>query len=42
MSDFPNDAPGAGGGRQRWLKLAFIWGVWTLVGVFFALQLYVF
>jgi len=28
--------------RQRATRLAFIWGVWTLVGLFFASQLYVY
>ncbi|MBC7929666.1 MAG: histidine kinase, partial [Rubrivivax sp.] len=27
-------------GRQRWARLAFIWGVWTLVGLFFSSQIY--
>ena len=29
-------------GRQRWARLAFIWGVWTLVGLFFSSQIYFF
>jgi two-component system LytT family sensor kinase len=34
---------GAGGrGRQRLMRLAFIWGVWTLVGLFFSSQVYVY
>jgi two-component system LytT family sensor kinase len=28
--------------RQRLVRLAFIWGVWTLVGLFFASQIYVY
>src|SRR5437763_4852706 len=28
--------------RQRATRLAFVWGVWTLVGLFFASQLYVY
>jgi two-component system, LytTR family, sensor kinase len=27
-------------GRQRWVRLAYIWGVWTLVGLFFSSQIY--
>ena len=26
--------------EQRWARLAFIWGVWTLVGLFFSSQIY--
>src|SRR5437588_9703775 len=33
---------GAGAWRQRATRLAFVWGVWTLVGLFFASQLYVY
>lgn len=32
----------AGAWRGRWTRLALIWGVWTLVGLFFASQLYVY
>ena len=32
---------GSGDWRQRLVRLGFIWGVWTLVGLFFASQLYV-
>src|SRR5437660_12601155 len=28
--------------RRRATRLAFVWGVWTLVGLFFASQLYVY
>ena len=41
MFHFLDDGGGAEGrGRQRAVKLGFIWGVWTLVGVFFASQIY--
>jgi two-component system, LytTR family, sensor kinase len=33
---------GGGARRERWTRLALVWGVWTLVGLFFASQLYVF
>ncbi|HEX8116344.1 MAG TPA: histidine kinase, partial [Pyrinomonadaceae bacterium] len=33
-------AGGAGFGRQRWARLAFITLVWTLVGLFFSSQIY--
>ena len=36
------DDGGAGGRRQRWTRLAFIWGVWALVGLFFSSQIYVY
>jgi sensor histidine kinase YesM len=35
-------AENLGKGRQRWARLAFIWGVWTLVGLFFSSQIYFF
>src|SRR5437588_6620415 len=31
-----------GARRERWTRLALVWGVWTLVGLFFASQLYVY
>ena len=31
---------GAGARRPRWVRLAFVWGVWGLVGLFFSSQLY--
>jgi signal transduction histidine kinase len=31
---------GGGVARQRWARLAFIWGVWALVGLFFSSQIY--
>ena len=31
-----------GGAARLWTRLAFVWGVWTLVGLFFASQLYVY
>ena len=38
---FESDAAaGAGFGRQRWARLAFIALVWTLVGLFFSSQIY--
>jgi signal transduction histidine kinase len=36
------DDGGAGGRRQRRARLAFIWGVWALVGLFFSSQIYVY
>jgi signal transduction histidine kinase len=36
------DDGGAGGRSQRWTRLAFIWGVWALVGLFFSSQIYVY
>jgi signal transduction histidine kinase len=36
------DDGGAGGRRQRWARLGFIWGVWALVGLFFSSQIYVY
>ena len=36
------DDGAAGGRRQRWARLAFIWGVWALVGLFFSSQIYVY
>lgn len=36
------DDGAAGGRRQRWVRLAFIWGVWALVGLFFSSQIYVY
>ncbi|MGH9944511.1 MAG: sensor histidine kinase [Pyrinomonadaceae bacterium] len=41
FSFFNDSAGGYGGGRHyRLVRLAFIWGVWTLVGFFFASQIY--
>jgi two-component system LytT family sensor kinase len=37
-----DDVVGVGAWRRRAARLAFIWGVWTLVGFFFASQLYVY
>jgi signal transduction histidine kinase len=31
---------GAGAGGQSWARLAFLWGVWALVGLFFSSQVY--
>jgi signal transduction histidine kinase len=44
MWKFFDDDAETGGGvwRQRGARLAFIWGVWTLVGFFFASQIYVY
>ncbi len=43
MSYFSLDSSGGGREwRQRLVRGALIWGVWTLVGVFFASQLYVY
>jgi len=44
MSDFEHDAGRDGAGRRehRWTRLAFIWGVWALVGLFFSSQVYFF
>ena len=36
------DDGAAGGRRQRWARLGFIWGVWALVGLFFSSQIYVY
>jgi two-component system LytT family sensor kinase len=36
------DGGAAGGRRQRWTLLAFIWGVWVLVGLFYSSQIYVY
>ena len=41
MLKFDESAIG-NGGSQRWARLAFIWGVWTLVGLFFSSQIYFF
>jgi len=44
MMNFDGEG-GAGSGAARgrvWTRLAFVWGVWTLVGFFFASQLYVY
>ena len=41
MSKFDESAAESSG-RQRWARLAFIWGVWTLVGLFFSSQIYFF
>jgi two-component system LytT family sensor kinase len=44
MMNFDGEG-GAGSGATRgrvWTRLAFLWGVWTLVGFFFASQLYVY
>src|SRR5437764_7110071 len=43
MSEFDEGgASRAGAWRQRATRLAFVWGMWTLVGLFFASQLYVY
>ena len=43
MSEFDEGGAGrAWAWRQRATRLAFVWGVWTLVGLFFASQLYVY
>src|SRR5256714_15172966 len=43
MREFDEGSAGAGvAWRQRATRLAFVWGVWTLVGLFFASQLYVY
>ena len=43
LYSFGGDVSGERGGpRARLVQLGFIWGVWTLVGVFFASQLYVY
>ncbi|HKG13255.1 MAG TPA: histidine kinase [Pyrinomonadaceae bacterium] len=36
------DGGGAGGRRQRWALFGFIGGVWTLVGLFYSSQIYVY
>jgi sensor histidine kinase YesM len=41
MLKFDEGAAGYAG-SQRWARLAFIWGVWTLVGLFFSSQIYFF
>jgi two-component system, LytTR family, sensor kinase len=40
MSKFDEGTAVASVSRQRWARLAFIWGVWTLVGLFFSSQIY--
>src|SRR5947209_3930863 len=43
MSRFVDEGGVSGGARrERWTRLALVWGVWTLVGLFFASQLYVY
>src|SRR5436305_9224064 len=43
MREFDEGGAGvAAAWRQRATRLAFVWGVWTLVGLFFASQLYVY
>src|SRR5919197_603745 len=43
MSRFVDEWMVSGGGRQeRLTRLALVWGVWTLVGLFFASQVYVY
>src|SRR5438270_6365424 len=43
MSRFVDEGVVSGGARrERWTRLALVWGVWTLVGLFFASQLYVY
>src|SRR5947209_2935098 len=43
MSRFVDEGVVSGGARrERWTRLALVWGVWTLVGFFFASQLYVY
>jgi two-component system LytT family sensor kinase len=39
---FDEGAKSAGARRERWTRLALVWGVWTLAGLFFASQLYVY
>jgi signal transduction histidine kinase len=41
MKLFDTEADGGAGFRgQRWARLAFLWGVWALVGLFFSSQIY--
>ena len=41
MKWFESEADGGLGLRgQRWARLAFLWGVWALVGLFFSSQIY--
>ncbi|MET0623470.1 MAG: histidine kinase [Pyrinomonadaceae bacterium] len=41
MKLFEAEADGGPGSRgQRWARLAFLWGVWALVGLFFSSQIY--
>ena len=41
MKWFEAEADGGLGPRgQRWARLAFLWGVWALVGLFFSSQIY--
>src|ERR687885_2083565 len=43
MSRFVDEwVMGGGGRREKWTRLALVWGVWTLVGLFFASQVYVY
>src|SRR5438105_4248282 len=43
MSRFVDEGLVSGGGRrERLTRLALVWGVWTLVGLFFARQLYLY
>src|SRR5918911_3128193 len=43
MSRFMDEGVVSGGGlREKWTRLALVWGVWTLVGLFFASQIYVY
>jgi len=40
MKAFETEAGGVGLRGQRWARLAFVWGVWALVGLFFTSQVY--
>jgi sensor histidine kinase YesM len=42
MKLFDAENGGGGAGRQRLTRLAFIWGVWALVGLFFSSQIYLY
>src|SRR5438067_2144956 len=42
MREYGEEGFVEGAGRRRATRLAFVWGVWTLVGLFFASQLYVY
>ena len=38
--DFEANGPGPSLWQRRWVRLAFIWGIWTFIGIVFALQSY--
>ena len=40
MTTFDAETGGGGLSGQRWARLAFVWGVWALVGLFFSSQVY--